>query len=218
MLEKPWISCIPSKKQACYQPVTNCTYWPVLGSYKNLNIIELTPKSTPFEEFDEIHQVVIDGISEYTALLVQSGMYGDINPDETTANLFYVIKFISDAYMLQNNTTIDRTFISSGELFVKAQYLCSVQENTNLYWKQQPLKHTIIVPTSTILPPNLGVIMIRDVQDIPKNLCNRIQAKTAIQRHYIFMTDADYDYILDEFERYEKNEFERNVSVNSDEE
>ena len=32
------------------------------------------------------------------------------------------------------------------------------------------------------------------------------------------MTDADYDYILDEIERREENEFERNVSVNSDEE
>ena len=30
------------------------------------------------------------------------------------------------------------------------------------------------------------------------------------------MTDADYDYILDEVECREKNEFERNVSVNSD--
>ena len=32
------------------------------------------------------------------------------------------------------------------------------------------------------------------------------------------MTDADYDYILDEIERREKIEFERNVSVNSDDE
>ena len=32
------------------------------------------------------------------------------------------------------------------------------------------------------------------------------------------MTDTDYDYILDEIERREKIEFERNVSVNSDEE
>ena len=31
------------------------------------------------------------------------------------------------------------------------------------------------------------------------------------------MTDADYDYIQDEIERPEKIEFERNVSVNSDE-
>ena len=32
------------------------------------------------------------------------------------------------------------------------------------------------------------------------------------------MTDSGYDYILDKIECYEKNEFERNVSLNSDEE
>ena len=32
------------------------------------------------------------------------------------------------------------------------------------------------------------------------------------------MADADYDYILDEIERRETYEFERNVIVNSDEE
>ena len=30
-----------------------------------------------------------------------------------------------------------------------------------------------------------------------------IQAKKSIQRHPIIMTDADYDYILDEIERRE---------------
>ena len=71
MLEKPWIYGIPSKKQARYEPVTDCTYWPVLGSYNNCNIIELTPKSTIFDAFDEINQVVFDRISENMASLVQ---------------------------------------------------------------------------------------------------------------------------------------------------
>ena len=79
-----------------------------------------------------------------------------------------------------------------------------MQENTNWYWKQQPLQQTIIVPTRTILHPRLDVIIIRYVQDIPKNLCSRNQAKKAIQRHPIIMTDADYDYILDEIEHREK--------------
>ena len=47
ILDKPWIYGIQLKKQARYQPVTNCTYWPVLGPYTNWNIIELTPKSIP---------------------------------------------------------------------------------------------------------------------------------------------------------------------------
>ena len=44
MLYKPWIYGITSTKQARYQPVTNCTYCTVLGSYKNWVIIEITPK------------------------------------------------------------------------------------------------------------------------------------------------------------------------------
>ena len=89
MLDKPCISGIPSKKQSRYQPVTKCTYWPVLVSYNNWNIIDLTPKSTPVEAFDEIYNVVLDGISENVSSLVQSGMYGAINTDDTTSN--YVI-------------------------------------------------------------------------------------------------------------------------------
>ena len=94
------------KEQARYQPVTNCTYFPVLGSYNNWNIIELTPKPTPFEAFVEINKVVLDGISENMASLVQSDMYVAIETDDTTTNGLYVIQFISEAYMLQNNTTI----------------------------------------------------------------------------------------------------------------
>ena len=41
MLDKPWISGIPSEKQERYQQVTKCTYWPVLGAFNNWKIIEL---------------------------------------------------------------------------------------------------------------------------------------------------------------------------------
>ena len=97
MLDKPLISGIPSKKQARYQLVIYCSYWPVISSYNSWNIIHLTPKYTPFEVFDEIHQVVLDGIIDNLDSLVQSGLYGAINTDDTTANLFYVIQFISEA-------------------------------------------------------------------------------------------------------------------------
>ena len=78
-----------------------------------------------------------------------------------------------------------------------------MQENTNWYWKQQPLHQTIIVPTRTIILKRLDVITIIYVQDIPKIVCNRIIEKP-IQRNPISMTDPDYDYILDEIERREK--------------
>ena len=112
-----------------------------------------------------------------------------------TTNLFYVIQLISEAYRLQNNTKIEGNFFSADELVFKSQYLCSMQENTNCYWKQQSLQKNIIVPTRTIICPCLDVVITIDVQDIPKTVCNSIQAENAIQRYLIFMTDADYDYI-----------------------
>ena len=78
-----------------------------MGLYKNWNFIELTSKSTPFEVFDDIHKVVLDVISENMASLVQSGMYGAMNTYGTTTNVFYVNKFLSESYTLQNNTTIE---------------------------------------------------------------------------------------------------------------
>ena len=151
-----------------------------------------------------MHKVVLYGISENVALLVQSCMYSEINTDDTTKNVFYVVQLLSEAYTLQNNTTIYWQVISSGELVVKAQYICSMQGNTNWYWGGKPLQQTIIVPTRTILHTSLDVIIIRYVQDIPKKICNIIQAKKSIQRHPISMTDADYNYILDKVDNDEK--------------
>ena len=117
---------------------------------------------------------------------------------------YIVIQFLSELYTLQNNTKIYGHVISNGGLISKAQFLCSMQENTNWYWKHQPPQQTIICPSRTIIHARLDVITIQYVQDIPKNICNRIQSKTSIERHPTGMTDADSDYILDEIECREK--------------
>ena len=67
MLEKPLIYGISSYKQERYKPVTKCNYWPVLAASKHWNIIQFSSKSTSSGKFDEIHQVVLDGISDNMA-------------------------------------------------------------------------------------------------------------------------------------------------------
>ena len=48
------------------------------------------------------------------ASLVQPGKYDAINEADTETNGFYFIKFISEAYNLQDNTTIEVHIISAG--------------------------------------------------------------------------------------------------------
>ena len=54
-------------------------YLNLLGSFKNCNIIKFTNKITSNENFDEIHNISIDEISENMASLDQTGKYGEIN-------------------------------------------------------------------------------------------------------------------------------------------
>ena len=86
----------------------------VLGSFNNCNSIPFSQNSTPSDTFDEIHQVVLDGIRDNMASLVEPGKYGAINTTDTTTNIFYVIMFTSEAYTLQENTTIDGQIITAG--------------------------------------------------------------------------------------------------------
>ena len=127
------------------------------------------------------------------ASLVESGTYGAIETTDTSTNGFYIIMFISGAYTLQENTTMDGKSITAGELVVKAKYICSIQIDTNWYWNQQPKHHVITVPTLTILHPQLEVDAITDFHAIPKSVCSRTRTKKAISRQAICLTDTDYD-------------------------
>ena len=89
--------------------------------------------------------------------------------------------FTSKSYTLQDNTTIYGQIITSGELVVKAQYLCYMQLDTNWYWDPYTQQHVITVPTRTILHPQLEVNTVIYFHDIPKSLCNRTQAKNSYQ-------------------------------------
>ena len=72
------------------------------------------------------------------------------------------------------------------------------------------------MPTRTILHPQLEGDAIADFHLIPTSICSRTQEKKFISRQPICLTDADYDYILEEIDRQEKIEFEREIDVYSD--
>ena len=91
-----------------------------------------------------------------------------------------------------------------------------MQIDTNWYCNQQIKHHVITVPTPTILHPQLEVCAVTDVHSIPTSVCTRTQAKKAISRQPICLTDADYDYILEEIGHRDKIKFEREVDVYSD--
>ena len=92
---------------------------------------------------------------------------------------------------LQEITSIDGQIITAGELVVNAKCICSMQVDNNWYWNQQSKHHVITVPTRTILHPQLEGDAITDFHLVPTSICSRTQAKKAISRQPICLTDAD---------------------------
>ena len=99
--------------------------------------------------------------------------------------------FTSEAYTLKNNTTIDGQFITAGELFVRAKYICYIQESTNWFWDQHYQQQVITGTTCKILHTRLDAIAIIDINGISKSVCNKTQLKKAISRHPIGMTYSE---------------------------
>ena len=115
------------------------------------------------------------------ALLFESGLYCAISITDATTNIFYVIMFTSESYIIKDNTTIDGQLITAVELVVKAQYLCYMQRNTNWYWDQHTQHHVITVPTRIIPHPRLEVNAITGIHDIPKVYATRHKQKNPYQ-------------------------------------
>ena len=125
---------------------------------------------------------------------------------------YYVIKFVSESYTLQYDTTCNGIIVSAGELVVKAQYLSCIQEKNDCYWDKKNNQQVIIVPTKTIVHPCIDVVAVKDVQDIPKIICN------INHLHPIYLNESDHDYILKEIEHIYKIDLEINIRDDGDEE
>ena len=63
MLYKTWYHGVSHKEQLLYQPVLYFTYWPVLDSLNNRNIIKFSNIGTSSEDFNNIQNIFLDGIS-----------------------------------------------------------------------------------------------------------------------------------------------------------
>ena len=107
MLDKTWDYKVDPNKHRRYEPVVEFTYWHVLGSFINSNIIKFNNKTTSSENFDAVHEIVLDEISDTMISTVELGKYGAINAVDTPAMGYYVINYLSELYTLQEYQTID---------------------------------------------------------------------------------------------------------------
>ena len=115
--------------------------------------------------------MVFDDISENISSLVQNGKYGLVNTTDPAMPGYYVVKFISEPYMLQLHKIVNKQVMNYGYIIVNAVYLIMIKSNTDWYWEEHVNKYSVIISTSNIVHQCLNVATIKEVADIPCSLC-----------------------------------------------
>ena len=91
----------------------------MLDSFKNWNIFHFTNKTTCSDVFYEVYHFLLDGITVNMTSLVQNGWYGLINAAYTTTLGYYVVKYISENFTLQDDIATYWKVMMEVELVVK---------------------------------------------------------------------------------------------------
>ena len=73
---------------------------------------------TSSEDFDDILKGVRDGIIYNIVSLVQSSKYFAIDTEDPTSFVYYVVKYVTDAFTLHKNITNDGRLSKSGQMSV----------------------------------------------------------------------------------------------------
>ena len=120
MLDKSWGIGSETTSKPRYQSVEYCTHWPVLGSFNNWNIILFTNKPNNNNYFDAVHKVVLYCISDNIYSLVHNRKYGVLNTVYPTTVVYYVVKFLSEPYTLQDEKKDDKQVRKASGIILKA--------------------------------------------------------------------------------------------------
>ena len=99
-------------------------------------------------------------------ILVDAGIFGVLLTDENTLYGFYIVKFPSTPYTIQEKTATDGNIISSGERVVNADQLTILRHETKLYMKYGVRE--VIFILQIIVNMNLNVYMPACVDGFPE--------------------------------------------------
>ena len=78
----------------------------MLGYFNNWIIIQFTNKTTTNKDFDTVHKVVLDGISDNMSATIHNGKYGVINTAYPTTMGYNDVNFLSEPYTSQEDKTV----------------------------------------------------------------------------------------------------------------
>ena len=98
-----------------------------------MNYTELLDDGTYEEIFTHINLTIFDGNAKNISLIAMARKYGAIDTDDSSCHGYYIIKFYSSPYTLQEYLIIDKKVIYSGEMVCEGTFFFPININYHFY-------------------------------------------------------------------------------------
>jgi hypothetical protein len=207
-LDKDWIPQVPAADQPRYGKVERCKYSNILGSYNDWIIMPFKHGVDNSEEdMDDIHQMILNSIAGQMAATIEKNSFGVVNTDDQRTDGFYVIKFLSKAYTLQEDITVNDELLKSGTLVCDAEYQSQAQPGSLWYVRSSNETQPIKLQVSKILITDLSVDIIDGVSQLDRSMRSMTQEEVSARKPFK-LSSYDYDRIIDEISRREEIDYE----------
>jgi hypothetical protein len=123
-LVRPWVPpCVDVDTQLRYGQNKECALWPSYKGGNDWKICQLVPKMEADKKgMQELHHCILSTMEACMSLMVRESKVGAIGMKDNAAMGYYVVKWLSEPYMLQEDTDGMSGTIGARTMVVNALY------------------------------------------------------------------------------------------------
>jgi len=212
-IKMPWVPRVDNSAQPRYTRNERCLLWPSYEGANDWKIFQLVPKK-PYDEKGarESIQCVLNALEARVSLMMRIGEVGAVGTTDAAVMGYYMVKWLSEPYTLQEEKGGMASLIGTGNMVAKAVYFNRVQERAP-YWYTLSGEHTI-VEMRHVLRTGLHLQPTSVANKLPQ-VCNRMEATW---QKALKVMHLDHDAIMEKASRCDRLEYDDDKDDESEEE
>ena len=172
-LGRPWIPGANINLQPRYRQNDECTLWPSYEGDNNWKICQLVPTTVENEKGVRVSmQCVLNAMEGRMSMMIREGEVGAIGTEDEAAMGYYLVKWLSEPYTLQEDTDGMSGRIGVGTMVVDAIYFNQVGRAPHWYTQSG---ETTVAEVRYVLQTGLQLQPISETNKLPTT-CQRWEA------------------------------------------
>jgi hypothetical protein len=209
----PWMKGVDMSEQPRYAENRDCLLWLSYEGANNWRISELVPRTDEDKRgARKGMKCVLDALEARISRMVRKGDVGAIGTTDEEAMGYYVVKWLSEPYTLQNPTEGMSGVIGAGVMVADALYFNRVKRAP--YWYTVS-GTTTVVEVRYALKTGLKLETIDDDNNKLPQTCNQ---KEATRQNAVRVTLLDHEEIMEEAGRRDRLEYDAEEETKDEDE